>query len=85
MPEATSFQLAWLKKLEGATLRMVYLEQGCGWFEDNHYPVLVFQGRNRKLIYAVLKADPEGNGPGWLDLTDRKGKIWGWPRTNTPQ
>jgi hypothetical protein len=89
----------WINKLVGATLKEVYLEEryyGKEHLEgpdfqllknpDYQFPVLVFQCRDRSVVFAVLQCDGEGNGPGWLELVDREGELWEWPnRAKTPQ
>lgn len=72
------FQVAWMKKhLIGARLTEVYLDEDSEDPSDemSQFPVLVFQRRNRPPIFAVLQADSEGNGTGWLHLVDQEGKF----------
>ena len=76
MSTTAEFQANWMKKLVGATLKDVCVQKG-EILDD--YAVLVFQCPNRKLIYAVLQSDSEGNHCGWLHLIDRKGYTWELP------
>tara|TARA_R100000963_G_C4645987_1_gene110508 strand:- start:8796 stop:9083 length:288 start_codon:yes stop_codon:yes gene_type:complete len=52
--------------------------------EANHdlhefWPTLVFKDETGEMMFSTIMQDPEGNGPGWMDIYPCRSELGGLP------
>jgi hypothetical protein len=65
--------IKYLTPLVGATITTIIVEDGTDAMDETHYGFIV--EKNGKRFDCMILCDPEGNGPGHLDITAKKDKI----------